>query len=325
MTQLKLAISLTITAFILPFFPLSAEEITLKSGKVIQATVLEKGDTSIQVRLDDKILYYKLYYIRNIDGIPVEMYPSVKKAVSALGAAAKEKTKETGAGDIATEEARPPDTKITVPEDLLTCYKTGVSRAAAGDFEEARAYFEAGLGMDTSHARLWEAFKILRYLKNGYIDSVYAQAFFQGIGLMMAENYSDAAAVFAGIAPKGPENSPVHLNLGFCYYATGNYQQAITSLKQSLKSDPDNIRTHHILGMICYDTKDYPQAIESLGTYLQANPADAEALWALSMAQYISGQYPEAKINFTKARYLFEKEGDTEKVDEIEYLLNELL
>jgi len=322
MGQVKRTAFLTVPLLILPVFSLFCETITLKSGKVLQATILEKGEQSLKVKLDDKILYYKLYYIENIDGIPAGVYPSVKKAVSSLGkeneqTAAKGKEKETPAAAAESD--------FTAPDDLLTCYKTGIARASEGHFETARVYFNAGLDIDTSHARLWEAFKILRYRKNGYIDSTYAQTFFQGIQAMMNENYTEAAVLFEKIAGRGPENSPVFLNLGFCRYATGDYARAIASLKQSLQSNPDNVRTHHILGMICYEHKDYAQAITSLEKYLRANPSDAEALWALSMAQYISGQYPQAKINFTKARFLFEQEGDSEKVNEIEYLLNELL
>ncbi|MBN2483873.1 MAG: tetratricopeptide repeat protein [Candidatus Omnitrophica bacterium] len=319
-------IILGLSAFLFKAYPTT---IQLKSGKTLEATILEKTDNSLKVEYNGKIIFYKLYYLKNIDGIDPAAYkfippapPPEKEETSVRAQAVKDKKSEKKQ---VLSDTTQTSVIINSSDTLASIYQQGVTRMLDGDITGAEEYFKAGLDIDPTHARLWEALKMIRLMKTGGLDREYIHQFFLGIQSIMGEDYRKAIHIFTSLTKRPGDNSQVYINLGLTHYVLEEYGQAITYLQESLKKNPQDTRTHHILGMAYYAEGNYSEAIKSLEYYLKTNPQDAEALWTLSMSQYISGYYPQAKANFSIAQMLFQDEGNKEKVAEIEYFLKELL
>ena len=59
-----------------------------------------------------------------------------------------------------------------------------------------------------------------------------------------------------------PDDARAHANLGYAYYETGKYKEAIKSYKQAIRINPDYAMAHYNLGLAYCGSEDRGSALE---------------------------------------------------------------
>ena len=116
-----------------------------------------------------------------------------------------------------------------------------------------------------------------------------------GCLLLIAGNYMVAQNI-----PRTSSNKALkHYNDGKQHYGFYAFDDAISELRQAIKTDSEFIDAHLLLAEICFDVKNYPLAIES---YRNVVRIDVDffpmAMFNLAHLERLSGFYESAKDHF---------------------------
>ena len=75
----------------------------------------------------------------------------------------------------------------------------------------------------------------------------------------------------------GCASPKAHYNLGNAYAKSGQYQKAIASFKEAIRTKPDYAEAHHNLGITCAILGRYEEAIASFKEAIRIKPDYADA------------------------------------------------
>jgi len=101
----------------------------------------------------------------------------------------------------------------------------------------------------------------------------------------------------------------------------GQYEQAVEKLKAAIILEPDIPYAYDNLANAYYHLYKYEEAIMMSKAALKIDPQDANAYGNLGNIYYMLNKYQEAKINYQKAKELFQKNGDAEGVAKVDKAL----
>jgi len=87
------------------------------------------------------------------------------------------------------------------------------------------------------------------------------------------------------------------------------YQKAIEDMRQVLRLNPSYTKAHRSLGWAYYETGKYDEAIQALDRYINANAKDGWAFYERALAYHKKGDVPTALKNAKKACDLGFKRG----------------
>ena len=210
-----------------------ADTIYLKSGKVLEAGILEENTDYIKIDFNGNPLYYQKKYIAKIEK-------------SALVASAYPETEKKSA-------------------ELLTkdYFKKGLEAAVRGDFLQARQEFNSGLLKSGDDYNIPAALSLLDDLDAGKINRTDALDLFSGLFNMLCNDYKQAIPYFKRVLETDPDNIDVLYNLGVCYYSLDNFHQAIAAFESILNIKPDDPEVYGLLGNAYYLSGDLQNAKES--------------------------------------------------------------
>jgi tetratricopeptide (TPR) repeat protein len=116
--------------------------------------------------------------------------------------------------------------------------------------------------------------------------------------LMKQKKYADARAVYEGIIGKVPEVAgPMQLNLARTYYAEGNLDKAIESLKAGLAAVPTNVQAKMLLANVLAEKGSFDEASQVLATIDESAITDAQIYLNFAVA-YVNAKKPEGALPY---------------------------
>jgi len=210
-----------------------ADTVYLKSGKVIEANILEENADYIKIDFNGNPLYYQKKYVGKIErSAPLkDVHPGV---------------------EIKNNEF--------APEDY---FKKGLEEAIGGDFLRAREEFNRGLIKNNGDYNITAALNLLDELDSGKINREYTLDLFNGLFNMLRNDYKQAILCFKRVLEVKSDDIDVLYNLGVCYYSLDNFEQAIVTFKNILNIKPDDPEVYGLLGNAYYLAGDSQKARES--------------------------------------------------------------
>ena len=210
-----------------------ADTIYLKSGKVIEADILEDETDYIKVNFGGNPLYYQKKYIKQI---------------------------EKGGADKDSSAGGTKGGKGFSSDD---CFERGLEKAAGGDFSAAGEEFRKGILIKGDDSNLIAALNLLDDFEKGEIGREHVMDLSSGLLNMLRSDYGQAARYFDRALESDPDNVDIYYNLGVCYYSIGDYKQAISSFRKLLDIRPEDPEAYSLLGNAYYLTGQEQAARES--------------------------------------------------------------
>ncbi|MDD5128617.1 MAG: tetratricopeptide repeat protein [Candidatus Omnitrophica bacterium] len=225
-----LLIALNLVSF---YITAQADTIYLKSGKVLEACILEENTDYIKIDFNGNPLYYQKKYIAKIEK-------------SILAENADSGTEKQNAGLLVNDY-----------------FKKGLEAAAEGDFTRARQEFNSGILKSEDDHNIPAALSLLDDLDSGKISRTYALDLFNGLFSMLCNDYKQAISYFKLVLEIDPVNIDALYNLGVCYYSLDNFHRAIDVFESILNIRPDDPEVYGLLGNAYYLTGDFQSAKKS--------------------------------------------------------------
>ncbi|MBU0987520.1 MAG: tetratricopeptide repeat protein, partial [Proteobacteria bacterium] len=137
-------------------------------------------------------------------------------------------------------------------EFLPACMALGIIHHQKGEPKQAEKYYRRALA-----------------IKSGYGPAANNLAF-------LLVTYTNKVNEALGLAQLAVKNMPRDANakdtLGWIYYRTGNYYNAISWIEDSLKLDPDNALTNYHLGLAYYKNNEFEKARGHIKKALALDP-----------------------------------------------------
>jgi tetratricopeptide (TPR) repeat protein len=99
-----------------------------------------------------------------------------------------------------------------------------------------------------------------------------------GEGLRAMERYFEAIAPLERAASEAPEDTCVHMSLGWCYKRTGRLDLAIATLEEALVVEPTQAVLHYNLACYLSLAGERRRALRSLAKAVLLNPCFGEFL-----------------------------------------------
>jgi len=258
------------------FFPavISADTVTLKSGKKLEGKILEKTNQYIKIDIDGNALYYELKYIQSI-----EEEPSAKDAKfylkKGLDYASCAKFQEAGREFRRGIEIDPSNHNLQetlkmidnlkngriTPEYALYLFK-GSNYLINAKYQEAVTEFKEALRLKPDDADLNYYLGVSNYSLGLYTEAI---------------KYLEKAL-------NTKQDDELYYFLGVSNYSLGQYQEAIKYLKKVLEINPIDAEAYMLIGMSRYLSgepqlakEDFSKAKElflNLGDYLKAKEVE---------------------------------------------------
>lgn len=291
-----------------------ADSIVLNDGSVVEGTIKEQTPRLTRIVVSGIPLTYYADEITRVEKKPI--------GVSQPESAASEKS-------VFVESPTPQP----MPQDGFLA--AGISRAMQGDFDGARAEFEKGLSISVSDENAKSFIAILEDLHNGVITDVYVFSLFKGAHAFLKEDYPEAISEFKKTILIDEKYPAAYRTLGFTYFLTGAYAEAIPVYETLRSLVPDNVdnlinlayaysavgknaesvevytqvirlypefsEAYNNLGSVYIAMGNYDEAIACLQKGIQLDPAIAQMHNNLGTAFSSLGQYEKALVEYKQA------------------------
>ncbi|MFA7677808.1 MAG: tetratricopeptide repeat protein [Candidatus Omnitrophota bacterium] len=231
-----------------------AESIVLKSGKVIQGAIIERGTGFIKVDIGPVALTYYIEDIESIDGAAVsEGRQEYDRESSLEGSgltqeashyAMAEKYVGDGKFDAAIEEF---NKAANLNPDFFEAYNsTGFCYIQLGRYEEAIKFFEKALEINPDYVQAYDNIgvtysfmkqfqkAISYYQKALYINPEFLSSYNNlGATYMFSQQYPEAIESYKKVIELDEFNPDAYYNMGIAYYQLGQPQQAVVCLQKA--------------------------------------------------------------------------------------------
>ncbi|MDD5574881.1 MAG: tetratricopeptide repeat protein [Candidatus Omnitrophica bacterium] len=254
-----------------------AETLILRSGKVLEARVVEKDDQSVGVIRDGRRLYYETRLIETIDGKPPY---------------------EFSLEDLSVGE-----------DDVSGNFEKGLLSASRGEFEAASRAFRASLNENPQDPNALEAIHIIDDLRQGGVAPEFVQALFEGTLLFLKQRYEAATKAFQRALELKPDSPELYYNVGNLYNARKLYRQAIPYFEKLLQANPLDGEALYSIGWSYFGLEEFRRAADFFERYLIVSPYDAEAHGLLGACYYALGREEEASEEFKKSQAYSDEDG----------------
>ncbi len=122
-----------------------------------------------------------------------------------------------------------------------------------------------------------------------------------GRAQMNTGNFEDGILSLTQSIERAPRSSVLHSLRGRCHFELRQDEQAERDYRKAIQLDPDNIRAWSQLGLLCYATKRYQEAIENYDRAMELQPGRIWTLLKRSKAFRAIGKPDLAKADFEAA------------------------
>lgn len=116
-----------------------------------------------------------------------------------------------------------------------------------------------------------------------------------GYYLTAMKRYDEAKIIFKKAIELDPLSVPFRTDISFCYYYTGDYDNAIKKLQESIRMNPKFMLAHIWLGRTYQVKKMYPEAVKEYKKALEVTPDWPVALSQIGNVYGVSGNKAEAQ------------------------------
>ncbi|MDD5081432.1 MAG: tetratricopeptide repeat protein [Candidatus Omnitrophica bacterium] len=266
-----------------------AENVVLRSGKVIQGDVIERTDDYIKINFEGIPLTYYFGDIDNIDGKKI------------LGIPYDSETIVVGVTD-GSPEATIVFWKTAIerePNNVNAYYHVGNAYVELLDYERALEFFKKTVSVDPNFVL-------------GYRDI--------GLTYLSLEKYFEAIPYLEKaikLSPESKEMASAYHSLGANQLRAGNFAEAEPYLRKAIELDPDFYTAYMNLGGMYAQLGEYDKAKEWIEKSLDINGSFADAYFNLANVNLWLDDTPSAKDNLLKARDLYEQQGNIEGVERV--------
>lgn len=285
----KLGLFLLPLFFYLPGF-VFAETLILKSGRRIQAKILEKTDRYIKVEIDGAPVYYELKYISSI------------------------KQGNEPANSAGLESLR----------DVSSCFEKSIEYILAGNLQAAKTEMNQGLKINPDDANVLGGLEIINGLEKGLIGKDYAIDFFKGIYYIITKQPGLAITELERAAQLSPKEADVYYHLGVSYYSLGKLKEAAENFKKSLEIRPEDAEVCFDLAVIYFSLDSYQESFNYAKEAVELEPNSGDAYYLLGFASRALKENTTARGYLIKAKELLQDQGEPQKIKDIEQALKEL-
>ncbi len=145
-----------------------------------------------------------------------------------------------------------------------------------------------------------------------------ANALFQGGDLTGAEKNLRV------LIKKFPEDSYGHFQLGNVLFHQGKKEDAIIEYQKAIRLDSKYALAHNAIGLVYASQQQWEPAIAEYRKALAINPDYGDALTNLALTLWQQGKRDEAIASLQKALNVFKGQQRTDKVRQIEQMLQQI-
>ena len=135
------------------------------------------------------------------------------------------------------------------------------------------------------------------------------------------EEYEEAEKEYQEALRINPDSYEAHNSLGILFYKLKRYEEAEKEYRKALKLNPEYAVVHYNLGNLLDDLQRYDEVYNEYKLAVKQEPEFAELLLYLAV---ISSNKKELKRKLILLKNLFIEIDISEKINEIEKLLNNL-
>ncbi len=200
-----------------------ADELVLKSGKIINGEVIEKTPDFVKINYNGMPLYFENKLIQSLAIIR--------------------------------------DKDIESDPDVFL--KRGLTFAANQEFNLAKQEFLSGLKICPSHSNLNGGVSIINDLENGVISCDYALCLFKGSAFLIEKNYEAAVIHLENALKIIPDSVDVFYNLGVSYYSLSKPVEALNYFKKLVVINENDPHLYNLIGNTYLMISDYSNARDS--------------------------------------------------------------
>jgi Flp pilus assembly protein TadD len=146
----------------------------------------------------------------------------------------------------------------------------------------------------------------------------------QGVELAEKGNFGDAIAAFNRAIKINPTYEKAHNNLGLALGSQDKFSEAAAAFNRALEINPRNFETFNNLGIALGSQGKFLEAVAAFNRAIQINPKEPTSHQNLAVAFWSQGKLPEAVASMQKARQLYSAQNNTEGVQQVEQILQQI-
>lgn len=146
----------------------------------------------------------------------------------------------------------------------------------------------------------------------------------RGVELAEEGRLAQAIAAFKQAINIYPSYENAHNNLGLALGSQNKFSEAAAAFNQALAINPSNVETYNNLGIALGSQGKFPQAVAAFNQAIQIKPDEPTSYQNLGVAFWSQGRLPEAVTSLQKAKELYLAQKNTEGVEHIEEILEQL-
>ena len=201
------------------------DTIVLKSGKRVEATILEKTDQYVKIDYNGMPLYYENKYIESVI-----------------------------TGQDPQAASRDGDTYL----------RRGLALAAGENLAEAVEMFKTGIEADPGDTNCRGAMEIIVAVEQGRISREYALSLLKGSYYLEKGEFPAAISHFQDVLRVNPGDADVCFNLACAYMNINEQELAVKYLGRVIEIRPDDAEAYSMRGSIYYTGGNFQKAKEDL-------------------------------------------------------------
>ncbi|OGX16324.1 MAG: hypothetical protein A2166_04205 [Omnitrophica WOR_2 bacterium RBG_13_41_10] len=258
-----------------------AETVTLKSGKKIDGTILEKTDQYIKLEVEGTPIYYELKYIQSIQEDKLEPQDALYYLKEGLRYGSEAKFKEAEEEFQKGLKINPSDYNLTEALKMVTDLKQGrINSDYAVYLFKGSRYL-----IDANYQGAIKEFQQALKLRPEDPDLNY----YAGISYYSQEEYQNAIDYLRRAQEKKPDDDEINYYLGASHYSLDQYEDAINYLKKAVDINPDDAQAYAIIGASYYSLGQNEQAKENFNRAQQLFQKAGDYLKAKDIEDFLSG------------------------------------
>lgn len=146
----------------------------------------------------------------------------------------------------------------------------------------------------------------------------------RGVELVEQGKVPEAIAAFNQALKIYPTYEHAYNNLGLALGSQDKFAEAAAAFNQALEINPRNFETYNNLGIALGSQGKLSEAVAAFNQAVQINPNDPTSRQNLGFALWSQGKLPEAVAALQKARELYSAQNDTEGIQQVEQILQQI-
>ncbi|MFH7243166.1 MAG: tetratricopeptide repeat protein [Spirulina sp.] len=222
------------------------------------------------------------------------------------------------------------------PREANAYLGIGSIQLQQGDNDAALATYQELVRLAPGNAQAYEALgnlyiqqedydQALTYLNRGVrASSSNKDSLYVSIAslYLLQENFPAARSAATQALALNSTNAQAQNQMGYILYQEGDRESAFEHLVRAVRLNPDLIAAHALLGELLLEREQFLQAVLSYRRVVDARPDDPAAFYNLGLALWGQGLQAQAVSNVELARYMYERQGNTEGAERAVALIN---